>query len=203
MGRTRVISASVALIAVAILTPASAAAERFKFQYAAKFVCGFDPPGAFVRVTPGQYATSVLIHNPQRKAVKIRKKVALTFPPDTQDPGEVSDFITDTLGSDEALQVDCEEIGGHPPVSPMFPLSQSEFFPGRDLFAGQPGSLGGFPPYIQGFVIIESTHSVDVAAIVSVGDLGEGPPGVVPGNPRSLDVEYVPERRLGDNDDDD
>ena len=69
MKTTRVI---VAIIAAAILTPVSADDQQFRFQYAAKFVCGFDPPDAFVRVAPGQYATTVLIHNPQRGPVVIR-----------------------------------------------------------------------------------------------------------------------------------
>ncbi len=199
MKKTRVLSAGVAMIAVAILVPVSAADQDFKFQYAAKFVCGFDPPPAFVRVSPGQYATSVLIHNPQKRPVWIRKKVALTFPPAVQDPGEVSQFLRDKLLPDQALQVDCEEIGGHPPVPPGG-VSQSEFFPGRDLFGGA-GGAGGFPPYIQGFVIVESTRSVDVTAIVSVADLGQGP-GAPPGNARSLDVEHVPERIINEDDDD-
>jgi hypothetical protein len=84
--------------------------------------------------------------------------------------------------------VDCEEIGGHPPPE----VTESEFFPGRNLFGG------GFPPYIQGFVIIESSRSVDVTAIVSVGMLGPAP-GAPPGNATSLDVTQVRERRIGDN----
>ena len=98
----RVFFASVAMIvAVAVLVPVTPAAEnseksqksgKARFQYAAKFVCGFDPPPAFVRVSPGQYATSVLIHNPQRDRVWIRKKLALTFPPSAQAPGEVSEI---------------------------------------------------------------------------------------------------------------
>ena len=165
-----------------------AQAASFKFQYAAKFVCGFDPPPAFLRVAPGQYATSVLIHNPQRKSVTIRKKVALTFPAAPpfahfeQAPGAVSEFIEDTLLSDEALQVDCQEIG---------PLGGSSFFPG-----GIP-AVPPVPPYIQGFVIIESERSVDVTTIVSVADLGGGPVGPA----RSLDVQQVRERKIRDDDD--
>ena len=202
----RVFFASVAMIvAVAVLVPVTPAAEnseksqKARFQYAAKFVCGYDPPPAFVRVSPGQYATSVAIHNPQNKRVWIRKKVALTFPPAEQAPGPVSEFLFDELGPDQALQVDCEEIGGHPPVGQG--MTDSEFFPGSSLFGG------GFPPYIQGFVIVESTHSLDVVAIVSVADLA---PGFVPGKPetitfppgkaRSIDVAYVPERRIDDDD---
>ena len=140
------------------------------------------------------------IHNPQNKRVWIRKKVALTFPPSAQAPGEVSEFLIDELGPDEALQVDCEEIGGHPPFPNANSVTDSEFFPGNLYDA-----MG--PPYIQGFVIVESTHSLDVVAIVSVADLA---PGFIPGKPetitfppgkaRSIDVAYVPERRIDDDD---
>ena len=171
-------------------------AAKFRYQYAAKFVCGFDPPGAFVRVAPGQYATTVAVHNPQGDSVTIRKKVALTFPPAAQAPGEVSAWLYDEVASDHALQIDCEEIGGHPPPG----VTDSEFFPGRNLFGS------GFPPYIQGFVVIESSASVDVTLVMSIADLGEAP-GERPGAGRSVDVERVHERRIhrdddGDNDDD-
>ncbi len=131
------------------------------FQYAAKFVCGRDPQGAFLRVIPGFYSTAIAIHNPNNKSVDLRKKAALTFPPSGQRPGRVSVFQDDTLDADEALQVDCQEIFGREGGKEDF--LESQFFPGR-------GPEEGFPPYIQGFVIIESKSSLDVSAVYTAGE---------------------------------
>jgi len=189
MERTRVFPASVAVIVVAVLALVSTAAQakdedrRFKFQYAAKIVCGCDPQPAIPRIIPGQYATSVNIHNPSGREATLRKKLALTFPaPEIphgrQVPGRVSDFLNDRLGPDEALQVDCAEM-------------PSDFFPG--------GGFGGSvdPPYIEGFLVIESTRSLDVIAVYSTGVFDEPScPGVGDLNVKSMDVEDVRERKI-------
>ena len=204
------------LFAMASFSTTTYAKEKYRFQYAAKFVCGFDPSGAILRVIPGQWATSVLIHNPQHKKVKIRKKVALTFPPAAQAPGRVSEFIHDELGPDQALQVDCEEIGGHPENARQAEATPSEFFPPDDTGAGGLGLFtGGFPPYIQGYVIIESTYSVDVTAIITAGaasrtddDPDDAVVDPTAGPVAAMDVQQIRERKLRkprkrDRDDDD
>ena len=66
--------------------PPDVDAKEFKFQYAAKFVCGTNP-GATDRVVPGLYATAINIHNPSAKDAILFKKVALTFPPPQQQAG--------------------------------------------------------------------------------------------------------------------
>ena len=167
----------VLLLPLAVLTaiPSWSQDARFRFSYAAKFVCGLDPAGTDVRVIPGQYATSVAVHNPSRTDTTIRKRVSLTFPPSAQEPGSVSDYIQDTLGPTQALQVDCEEI-------------PAAFFPGQT-----------FPPYIQGFLVIQSTSSVDVTAIVTAGDSSQGPV-------RTVSVQQVEQRLISatsDSDSDD
>jgi hypothetical protein len=53
----------------------------FRFQYAAKFTCGFVSLTAVDRVIQGQCATAVAIHNPLTKDVTLWKKIALVFPP--------------------------------------------------------------------------------------------------------------------------
>ena len=140
--------------------------------YAVPFVCGFDPDGAFQRILPGQYATSVLIHNPGPNAVTLRKRVALTFPDENgmsaQVPGLVSGFVTDTLQAGQALQVDCGEI-------------PSELLPGIP-----------FPPYLMGVLSIESRGSLDVRAVYTAGMVDDQ--GVM--EVQSIEVESVPERRL-------
>ncbi len=86
----------------------------FRFGFAAHFTCGFDPDGAFSRIVPGQYATTINIHNPHSSSVTIRRRIALTFPDQNggsaQSPGAVSGFLEDSLAPGEALQVDCGEI---------------------------------------------------------------------------------------------
>ncbi len=158
---------------------------KFKFQYAAKFVCGQDRQGAFLRVIPGFYSTAIAIHNPNNKSVELRKKAALTFPPGDQRPERVSDFQDDTLDADQALLVDCEEIFGKEAND----FQYSEFFPTR-------GPQNGFPPYIQGFVIIASKRSLDVSAvyIAGQGDLNDPGSFLV----RSIDMEQTRERRIKD-----
>jgi hypothetical protein len=159
--------------------------QRFRFQYAAKFTCGFVPSTAVDRVIQGQYATAVAIHNPQRKDMTLRKKIALVFPPGSQQPGHVSPFITEKLGPDQALEVACKEI-------------PSEFFPGAT-----------FPStFVQGFLVIETTRSVDVIATYSAGP-ATVPPGPGPSAPvaaltvATVDVERIKERKLSKGEDDD
>ena len=108
----------------------------------------------------------------------MRKKIALTFPPAEQSPGAVSEFIFEALGPDQAFGVDCEEI-------------PFEFFPDVET---------GFPPYVKGFLVVESDLSLDVIAVYTAGDLLSTGVG-------SIDVEPVRERRIDrrrvDDDDDD
>lgn len=166
------VNALVMSIACLVLLPVSATADEraFTFQYTAKFVCGNNPAGA-TRVLPGAYATAINIHNPNNKPVVLRKKVALTFPPAVQQPGPVSDSIQDTLGPNQALEVDCGEI-------------PAEFFP--------PDILAGFPPYTKSFLVIESNRSLNVTAVYTAG---------ITAQVSSIDVEQIRERRIkGDKD---
>ena len=143
--------------------------ENGEFEYAAKLVCGLqkDPKG--MRLARGFYATAVNIHNPNAKAVKLKKKLALTFPPKEQRPGKVMPIGTDKLGPDQALEVDCEDI-------------QSKLFP------------NGFEEsYIKGFVIIQSTASLDVTAVYTTASLDRE--GNIT-NHSSIDVEQIKERQV-------
>jgi hypothetical protein len=66
----------------------------------------------------------------------------------------------------------------------------------------------GFPDgFIEGFLVVQSTHSLDVVAVYTTGSLSPAPTGP-PGPPSpgreanivihsSIDVERVPERRIG------
>ncbi len=141
-----------------------------RYQYAAKAVCGIQKEPEDMRLARGLYATTVNIHNPQDRDVAFKKKLALTYPPAEQRPGKVIPIGEDRLRADEALKVDCLDIR-------------------RRLFPQ------GFPtPYIEGFVVIESNASLDVTGVYTTASLDVN--GRVTDH-SSIDVERVPERRLG------
>lgn len=124
------------------LSPAPIDAQT-RFQYVVKFVCGSNDGEEASRVVPGRYATSINIYNANDTDSLLNKNVALTFPPEEQAPGAVSDVIVDNLPSRAALQVDCGEI----PSGFSFP--------------------GGAPvsPYTEGFLVIESQGTLKVTAV--------------------------------------
>jgi hypothetical protein len=137
------------------------------FEYAAKFICGLQKDPEDLRLTLGLYGTEVNVHNPNEEAVRLTKKLALTFPPGDQQPGEILRLGEDLLRPDQALAVDCNHV-------------RVRLFP------------GGLPaPYITGFVVIESTGSLDVTAVYTTAALDEQ--GNVTGQ-RGIDVEQIHER---------
>jgi hypothetical protein len=139
-----------------LLLPACATAEdqadssRFRFQYAAKFLCTANVPGTSQTtpsVVPGSYQTVISIHNPENETVLLRKKIALTSP--EQKPGPVSGFVEERLQPDNAFQVDCSQI--------------SQGF--------------GFRPIhgLEGFLVVESNLSLDVNAVYTASRGSGGP----------------------------
>ena len=171
LNRRAVVGLACALVALPLVAANATDREPNRFSYTAPFVCGFDPDPAFQRILPGQYATTIMVHNPNRGPVTFQKRIALTFPDENggsaQVPGPVSGFLTDTLQPGQALQIDCQEI-------------PNEFLSG--IF---------FPPYIEGVLTVESPHSLNVRAVYTaamVDDLGVM-------EVQSIDVESVPERR--------
>ena len=116
---------------------------RVDFQYAVKIVCGVikisdQPPNP---LPPGRYSTATNVHNPSRcDAVTLRWKVAVGLP--GLRVGPVSNFAEASLGPDEALEIDCSDV--------MARLK-------RDGFP--------VPPYVKGWVIIESPVELDVVAV--------------------------------------
>lgn len=141
-----------------------AVAQGFSFQYAVKFLCTANVPGTSQTTTsllPGAYQTVVNIHNPNPKSAGFRMKLA-TATSTKVDPPQISKFINDKLQPDQATKVDCSRLGE---------------------FGNQP--VHGF----EGFLVIESTHSLDVVAVYTAGKNG--------GEVESIDVEHIPERKLG------
>jgi hypothetical protein len=147
----------------------AAAEQVVGYEYAAKIVCGVQRNPEDMRLARGFYATAINIHNPHQEAVQFSKKLALTFPPEEQKPGEVQRIAEDELRADEALEVDCMDI-------------QQKLFP------------NGFPtPYVKGFVVIQSRTSLDVTAVYSAASLDEQ--GRVTTH-SSIDVEPIHERTV-------
>ena len=139
------------------------------FSYSAAFTCGLDPPNALNRVLPGRFASAVILSNPNAFAVAFQAKVSLAFPGSAPVAGPSSPFIDFTLGPNEAMELDCEEV-------------PTLFFP--------PGT--GFPPYQQGVVQVQSPSVLDVSTVHTTGAIDAGGNVLVSG----IDVQNVPERRL-------
>ena len=143
---------------------AKPSAQRFAFQYAVKFLCTSNIPGTSQTTTsllPGTYVTVVNIHNPNPRAARFRMKLALATSTEIDTP-LISDFIKETLKPDQATKVDCGRV--------------REF--GLQLIHG-----------FEGFLVIESTLSLDVVAVYTAAKNGSD--GV-----DSMDVEYIPERKM-------
>lgn len=111
------------------------------FRYDAKILCGTqtDPDG--LRLTQGRYGTVVNILNPGRRNARLRKSLALAYPPEEQLPGETFPISMDDLEPEHALKVDCEDVR-------------------RNVFDGS------FPaPWIDGFVTVLSSEPLVVHGV--------------------------------------
>ncbi len=145
--------------------------EEPLFEYVAKIVCGIQSEPNDMRLARGFYATTINIHNPNKEPAKFFKKLALTYPPKEQRPGEIHPISEDVLKYDEALKVDCNDV-------------EQRLFP------------SGFPtPYIEGFVIIQSNQSLDVTAVYTTAVLDKKARVT---EHSSIDVEQIRERRKGE-----
>jgi hypothetical protein len=110
-------------------------------QYAAKFVCGIAPSPPVV-AAPGRYFTAINVHNPSRSVpTTVYKKFAVGKP--SEKVGPVTQYFEMSLGGDETMQVDCEDIARHL----------------------------GLPPtaFLEGYAVIESSKELDVVAVYTAG----------------------------------
>jgi hypothetical protein len=145
----------IAILGLGFSAPSPASSDsQTRYQYVVKFVCGSSEgaEATATRVVSGRYATSVNIYNPNDTDTEFNKNLALTFPPEEQESGAVSDSIVDNLASRAALQVDCGEI-------------PSEF----SFTGGAPVS-----PYTEGFLVIESRGALKVTAVYAATDASGG-----------------------------
>jgi hypothetical protein len=138
----------------------------YKYEYAVKIVCGEQKDSKNLMLAGGLYATTINIHNPNDSAAIFYKKLALTYPPSEERAGKIIALGLDTLFYDQALKTDGNDIRKH----------------------------YNFSSYIEGFVIIQSTRSLDVSAVYSSatksGFLRRSYKVV------SMDVENIPEREI-------
>jgi hypothetical protein len=101
------------LVVLAAATAAHAQVQQVR-QYAAKFVCGkaSDEQLRFLNFAPGQYFTTINVHNPALTGgTRFQKKFALAAPGER--PGRISGWFTTSIRADEALQIDCRNIYEH------------------------------------------------------------------------------------------
>lgn len=138
----------------------------YKYEYAVKIVCGEQRASRNFMLAGGLYATTINIHNPNDSTALFYKKLALTYPPREQRPGEIIALGLDTLFYDQALKTDGNDIRKH----------------------------YNFKSYIEGFVIIQSTRSLDVTAVYT----SAAKSGCLWGSYEvvSIDVENIREREI-------
>jgi hypothetical protein len=128
-----------------------------EFQYAVKIVCGdvkattegaLSPP-----VAPGRYWTAVNVHNPDKcKVAHFRVKLAVA---NQDSKGPVSPHYGLTLNPDAAIEFDCPLIKAI--VQILFPPPQSP------------------PPFVKGYLVIESDIELDVVAVYTAAQTPSGP----------------------------
>jgi hypothetical protein len=131
----------------------------YLFQYAAKFICTSNVPGT------SQTTDSFLPGNYQT-VINVHNPSSEPVKMRTKvalgGRRLISKFVEAKLGPDEVTRFVCRDL-------------RDKF--GLNLIHGA-----------EGFLVIESTHSIDVVAVYTAGPLG--------GNVASIDVEQVQERHI-------
>ena len=170
---------TIGVLAVAALAPAQAQAQgRKTLTYSVKFLCGFpllvapDTPATpnQYEVRPGYYATAINIHNFTSSEVKFQKK-AVVADPQRFTRGPKSNAVDETLGSGDALEVDCIDI--------------VQLFPKEAL------ATRGF---IKGFLQIISQVELSVVAVYTAQGCQILPgTGTCPSSLEQLALDVVPQ----------
>jgi hypothetical protein len=155
---------AIAWIAIVLGAGAAQAQVSFKFEYAAKYVCGLATTPAATAgtlpVAPGYYYTAVNVHNPSTVELnQIQKRFVIALP--GEKVGAKSGFTDEPLKADDAMEIDCPDI------------------------AKQLGLATG--KFVKGFVVIKSTAELDIVAVYTAATSATGT--VV-----TMEVERVPKR---------
>ncbi len=186
MRKISLVMVTVAVLTLPFASPAAAQASCSTtnpgtFIYSVKFLCGLqvvpsnpstvpnEPP-----VKPGNYATSVNVHNYHSANVaSFCKKAVIALPEGSAARGTVSPFVTDTLDFNQAEEIDCSDI-----VTLLHP------------------TLPTPPPFIKGFVEMLSNVQLSVAAVYT--SQGCAPPSITNKCPKlgELALEVVPQQPL-------
>jgi hypothetical protein len=147
---------------------------RNVFLYSVKFLCGLQVPNPNLKppqeppVKPGNYATAINVHNFRAVPLCITKKAVIANP-ESQPQGPISNFRPFKLNPDGAFEIDCPDI-----VS-LFPTGVAP------------------PPFIKGFVEIQSRTQLSVTAVYTSQTCHTSPstPGCT--SLGELALEVVPE----------
>ena len=177
---------------------------QYVWSYAAKFVCGYQSPFAAQGTVlngeppfkPGNYATSITIHNPNYRDVKVLKKIVMLVDARQQqkilirEPNQASRSVTDTiiLTPDAATMDDCNRLYGwtDPPSNtvPPFPapiisgylvvLSLTELDVDSTYTANAPGvaidaSSGAISPTLPSGISIEEDRVTGKRVFIPAG----------------------------------
>jgi hypothetical protein len=163
---TRIANVLATALACVVLGAGAARAQvNFKFEYAAKFVCGLAVPSpgtvpGTLPVAPGYYYTAINVHNPSTTELnQIQKRFVIALPGEAV--GRKSGFTHEDLRADDAMEIDCPDIARR-----------------LDLGVGR---------FVKGFVVIRSTAELDIVAVYTAAT---SPTGAIV----SMTLERVPKR---------
>ena len=132
---------ALALLAAPLVSRSAAQVPPFRYQYAAKVVCGAVRQG--VPLVSQSYATIINVNNASDSlTVFFRKWLVVTDPPGMQQPQPPLEVMNDTLIQRFALSNDCRDLWKRNPKAPR--------------------------PFFDGFVVIQSTLPLDVVGVYTV-----------------------------------
>ena len=136
--------------AVALGAGAAHAQVPYKFEYAAKFVCGLAAPpkaAGTLPVAPGYYYTAINVHNPSTTELnQIEKRFVIALPAETVGPK--SGLTQEQLKADDAMEIECPDIAKH-----------------LGLAVGK---------FVKGFVVIRSTAELDIVGVYTAAASATG-----------------------------
>jgi hypothetical protein len=171
MRHRRLVSAlAVSLPATLLFSAQRAAAQRPRFEYVGKVVCGPQPDSAWLAVVRGYYATSVNVRNASTARAIVHKSVIWTFPTATEKPEtpvRPDSVSTLVLAPGFGFTAECRELEG---------LTRTP--------------AGAFH---EGLIIIQSDQQLDVLGVYSAANLLFGKAG---GQVSTMHIDRFPQRLL-------
>ncbi len=157
--------------------------ERY-IVYSAKFLCG--PAFGGEGVQRGSYSTAINVHNPHEGTVYLFKKAVIANRED-EPRGRISPFHRVALGPDEAIEIDCIDIGvllgaGQEETDVTTSSQQTQSTLNTpSISSANIVPVSSLVRFVKGFVVIYSSAPLDVVGVYTAST----PVGF------SLDVEYL------------